>query len=780
MTEADRLFARFPDFIKEYIYRQGWSGFRDVQMAAARVLFETEDNLLLSSSTASGKTEAAFFPILTELTTARELTPGVSVLYIAPLKSLINDQFGRITELTDEADIPVFHWHGDVARSHKEKMLRAPRGVLQITPESLESMLMRRGGDVIRLFGNLKYIIIDEIHTLTGTDRGNQILCQIARIARLIGYQPRRIGLSATIGDTDAAAAWLGAGSGRSTYVPELPREKLRWRLGIEHFYIESPAHDESDPIHTGPSVLYDLNYANIKKEIEKDSPALAAGGASPILPDVTGGESEKKFDPAADAGYEYIYDATKGRKSLVFSNSREETEYVTATLRQIAERRGERDVFLIHHGNLSAAIREEAEAKMKDEEIQAVTCATVTMELGIDIGKLERVVQLGSPNTVSSFLQRLGRSGRRENPPEMVMVFREEEPLPNAPLPHLIPWELLKAIAVIQLYIENRFIEPPIIRKCPFSLLFQQTISILASSGSLTPMALGERVLSLPPFTHITKDQYRLLLKSMIDQEFLEMTEEKELIVGLRGEKLTASFKFFAVFKDTEDFTVRSGSDEIGTITSAPPVGDRFALAGRVWEVEELDIPHRLIYVHPVKGKMEIEWPGDYGEVHTRILERMYRVLAEDTEYAYLKPDALERLKLARAVARNTGMLENTLVHLGGYTWAMFPWLGTRSFRTLRRYLGQFADKYKISKIEFEGCYYMMFRMERGDGISLLSDMGRRIREEGISLDHLIGLNECPVYEKYDGFIPSELLRIAFREDKLRSDEILTRSETW
>ena len=776
---SDTVFDSFAPFIREFIYSRGWQKLHEVQITAARIIFDTDHNLLIPSSTASGKTEAAFFPIPSQID--EDDTPGITVLYIAPLKSLINDQFGRITELTDEADIPVFHWHGDVARSHKEKMLRAPRGVLQITPESLESMLMRRGNDVIRLFGNLKYIIIDEIHTLTGTDRGNQILCQIARIARLIGYQPRRVGLSATIGDTDAAAAWLGAGSGRSTYVPELPREKLRWRLGIEHFYIESPTHDDSDPKHTGPSVIYDLNFGNIKKEIEKnEAPAIQAQGASAILPDVVGEKEEKPFDPAADPGYEYIYDATKGRKSLVFSNSREETEYVTATLRQIAERRGERDVFLIHHGNLSAAIREEAEAKMKDEEIQAVTCATVTMELGIDIGKLERVVQLGSPNTVSSFLQRLGRSGRRGDPPEMVMVFREEEPLPNAPLPHLIPWELLKAIAVIQLYIENRFIEPPIIRKCPFSLLFQQTISILASSGSLTPMALGERVLSLPPFAHITKDQYRLLLKSMIDQEFLEMTEERELIVGLRGEKLTASFKFFAVFKDTEDFTVRSGSDEIGTITSAPPVGDRFALAGRVWEVEELDIPHRLIYVHPVKGKMEIQWPGDYGEVHTRILERMYQVLAEDTEYPYLKPDALERLRLARAVARNTGMLENTLVHLGGYTWAMFPWLGTRSFRTLRRFMGQFADEYKISKMEFEGCYYLMFRMERGDGLGLLHAMGERIRRDGISLDHLIGLSECPVYEKYDGFIPAELLRIAFREDKLRSDEILSRSEMW
>ena len=309
---SDTVFDSFAPFIREFIYSRGWQKLHDVQITAARVIFDTDHNLLIPSSTASGKTEAAFFPILSQI--YEDDTPGIAVLYIAPLKSLINDQFGRITELTDEADIPVFHWHGDVARSHKEKMLRAPRGVLQITPESLESMLMRRGNDVIRLFGNLKYIIIDEIHTLTGTDRGNQILCQIARIARLIGYQPRRIGLSATIGDADAAAAWLGAGSGRSTYVPELPREKLRWRLGIEHFYIESPTHDDSDPKHTGPSVIYDLNFGNIKKEIKISSrdvewmlappnPAVPyqEQQTSSILPDVVGEKEEKPFDPAAD-----------------------------------------------------------------------------------------------------------------------------------------------------------------------------------------------------------------------------------------------------------------------------------------------------------------------------------------------------------------------------------------------------------------------------------------------------------------------------------------------
>ena len=160
-------------------------------------------------------------------------------------------------------------------------------------------------------------------------------------------------------------------------------------------------------------------------------------------LPDGLNAVEPDESDRSAaelDAGYEYMYDCVKGKKSLVFSNSREETEYLTATFRQIAARRGERDVFLIHHGNLSASLREQAEWSMKQEDVQAVTCATVTMELGIDIGRLERVLQNDAPTSVSSFLQRLGRSGRRGQPPEMMMVFREEDPLPNTPLPQLIP----------------------------------------------------------------------------------------------------------------------------------------------------------------------------------------------------------------------------------------------------------------------------------------------------------------------------------------------------
>ena len=734
MNEQERIFSKFPPFIREFIFSRSWESLRAVQLAAAKTIFETDHHLLLTSTTASGKTEAAFFPILSELW--ERPAHSVGVLYIAPLKSLINDQFYRMEDLLTESGIPVTHWHGDVSASHKKKLLDYPSGILQITPESLESMLINRSNDIVRLFGDLRFVVIDEVHTLTGVDRGNQIQCQLSRISRLIGRQVRRVGLSATVGDPEKAAAWLAGDSNIPVDVPQIPPEGIRWRLGLEHFFFQNDNPDQT----------------------EREKATKPQKGAE------------------LDAGYEYMYDCVKDKKALVFSNSREETEYLTATFRQIAARRGEPDVFLIHHGNLSAALREDAELRMKNDERPVVTCATVTMELGIDIGRLERVLQNDAPNSVSSFLQRLGRSGRRGQPPEMMMVFREEDPLPNTPLPQLFPWGLLRAIAIIQLYLEERFIEPPRAKKMPVSLLFHQTLSILAAAGELTAKALAERVLALPPFRQIDKEDYRTLLISMLNHDFLEMTEEKGLIVGLAGERLLRSFQFYAVFKDSEDFTVRAGdpekgsAEEIGTITTPPPVGDRFALAGRVWEVEELDIPRKLIYVHPVAGKMEVSWPGDSGAIHTKILERMRRVLTEDTVYPYLKPNAAHRLEVARHLARNTGVGERMLIHLGGSTWCLFPWLGTISFRTLRRFLAKHAKELGISGIEFEGCYYILFRME-GDGKDFCRILAR-LAAGGIDCNALVAPGELPVFDKYDAYVPGELLRAAYAADHLRGDE--------
>lgn len=266
MTDAEQIFERFPDFIREFIYANSWESLRSIQISAAKTLFETDHHLLLTSATASGKTEAAFFPILTDLW---ENPPfSVGALYIAPLKSLINDQFYRMDDLLRESGITVTHWHGDVSMSHKRKLLENPKGILQITPESLEAMLINRPNDLLRLFGDLRYVVIDEVHTLIGSDRGNQIICQLVRLAERIGHTrggwdfPRPWGTrtSLPIGSRAAPTA--------RPMVPLPPKEKIHWRLGLEHFYIQNLDENQDPAIRTGetPAALTRFR-ANFRKK---------------------------------------------------------------------------------------------------------------------------------------------------------------------------------------------------------------------------------------------------------------------------------------------------------------------------------------------------------------------------------------------------------------------------------------------------------------------------------------------------------------------------------
>lgn len=230
------IFDRYAPFIQDFIYRNNWESLRAVQAAAGDAIFNTDENVLLTASTASGKTEAAFFPILTLF--SEDMPRSVGAIYIGPLKALINDQFMRLNELCDEADIPVWHWHGDVAQSHKSRMLKNPSGILQITPESLEAMLLRKHALIPKLFGDLRFVVIDEIHSLMRGDRGGQTICLIERLCKMAGVNPRRIGLSATIGDPSLAGEFLSYGTGRGTVIPKIENKGVRWRLSMEHFYI--------------------------------------------------------------------------------------------------------------------------------------------------------------------------------------------------------------------------------------------------------------------------------------------------------------------------------------------------------------------------------------------------------------------------------------------------------------------------------------------------------------------------------------------------------------
>ena len=382
-------------FVQDFIYSHEWESLRGIQVAAGEAIFDTDDHVLLCASTASGKTEAAFFPILTEFW---ERPPAsVGALYIGPTKALINDQFYRLTDLCEEAGISVWHWHGTVSASHKARLMRRPSGILQITPESLEALLMRRHAAISKLFCDLRYVVIDEVHALLRQDRGGQCLCLIERLARIAGVQPRRIGLSATIGDPEAVRPFLAAGTGRDTVIPRVEEPPRTWRISMEHFYNTDPQADEGGRAirigrdrgrrHVGrasggagvASVLRQLRRTGRACRTARGGNARPSGGVH--------GHRPRQRRP----GIGYIFEHTRGHKCLIFSNSREEAEEVCTTLRAYCEFNGEPDRFLIHHGNLSAAIRESAEERMRDDASDLSIVATATLELGIDVGRLER-----------------------------------------------------------------------------------------------------------------------------------------------------------------------------------------------------------------------------------------------------------------------------------------------------------------------------------------------------------------------------------------------------
>lgn len=737
------VFSRYAPFVQDFIYRNGWQSLRGIQVAAADAIFNTDSNVLLTASTASGKTEAAFFPILTLFSEQRPASVGA--IYIGPLKALINDQFLRLNELCEEACIPVWHWHGDVSQSHKNKLLKSPSGILQITPESLEALLLHKHSYIVKLFGDLRFIVIDEVHSLLRGDRGGQTLCLIERLSKLAGVNPRRIGLSATIGDPENTGRLLSMNTGRSTVIPKIQSKPVKWRVSMEHFYVTDSQASEGNNI--------DLPHA-----------------------------MDEKTDTApqnADPGMAYIFEHTANKKCLVFVNSREECEAVTTTLRHYCELNHENDRFLIHHGNLSASYRETAEQTMKDDGQSLTTVTTATLELGIDIGRLERAFQIDAPYMVSSFLQRMGRTGRRELPPEMWFVMREEEPEMRAMLPTTIPWKLLQGIALVQLYMEEKWVEPSKLDKMPFSLLYHQTMATLASCGELTPAALASRVLSLSPFRNIEKDDYKILLRHLIDTDHIQRTDEGGLIVGLAGERQVNNYRFYAVFREDEEFTVRCESQELGTIVLPPPVGEKIAIAGHVWTVLEVDRKRHLVYCEEVKGKVPAYFGQCPGDIHTKVLERMKKALSEENVYPYLMKNAVCRLAQARHTSTVSGVTAKPLINLGGNMWCLFPWLGTYDFLALERFIKiKCAKQLGLSGMDVSRPYFIQFKMKANEK-EFFSVLKKEAQKEFSPMD-LVYENEVPTFEKYDDFVPAELIKKGFAYGILGIDGMKERVMQW
>ena len=706
-------FSRLAPFIQDYIYYNKWTELRGIQVASCEVIFDTEDNLLLSSGTASGKTEAAFLPILTEL--FENPSSSVGVLYISPLKALINDQFKRLEQLLLESGIPVCKWHGDASQTKKNALIKKPAGILQITPESLESLLTNKRGACMRMFSDLRYVIIDEVHHFMRDVRGVQVLSLLERLQRITGNIPRRVGLSATLGDIAPAQKWLNAGSGRNCIAPVSDEGKRNIKLFVQRFV--NPSDGESDNANSG-----------------------------------------------SRAHYEYLFRMTLDKKTIIFTNSREETEFVLANLRVVAAENKAPDVYRVHHGNVSAMLREEAEEEMKSSEEKIVTGATVTLELGIDIGSLDQAVQIGSPVSVSSFAQRLGRCGRRGQIPQLLFTFVEDTQTTAADTLGPINWSFIRLMAIIELYTKEKWVEPIHPHPHPYSLVYHQTMSILRSQAEMSPAALAQEILTMACFSAVSQEDFRFLLSHLVEIEHLQRTEQGGLIIGRVGEKVVHHFGFYTVFIVPEYYLVKDENRSIGTVDKVYPVGMRFSLAGITWETVDVNEKSKVLFVKRVPGISVVDWNVDFNsELHTKLVRKMRDILNDDISFPYLSDSCAERLSEIRYIARNSEILHEIVTPLSERKFAVFPWIGTRPLLTLHYLLLHHGIKsHYLSNVSvYLEVYFSGSARE-------LEDLIFQIIRAPIHLYDLPLPDGVQILNKYNEYIPAPLLKKQFVEDFL------------
>ncbi len=709
-------FNRLAPFIQDFIYYNKWTELRGIQVAACEVIFDTDSNLLLSSGTASGKTEAAFLPVLTEL--YNKPSASVGVLYISPLKALINDQFKRLEELILESNIPVCKWHGDASVTKKNALIKNPAGILQITPESLESLLINKRGACLKLFSDLRYIIIDEVHHFMRDARGVQVLCQLERLQRLTGIVPRRIGLSATLGDIGLAQNWLNTGTPRDCVAPVTDEGKKSIKLFVQRFV----------------------------KTLDGD---------------------ETHTDSGDREHFEYLFKMTLDKKTIIFTNSREETEFILSNLRVVALKNKAPDVYRVHHGNVSALLREQTEDEMKSSEEKIVTGATVTLELGIDIGSLDQAVQIGAPASVSSFAQRLGRCGRRGQVPQLLFTFVEDIQTSAADKLGPINWGFIRLIAIIELYTREKWIEPIAPHRHPYSLLYHQTMSCLKSNGELSPAKLAQEILSLSSFKSISQQDFKLLLTHLIDSQHIQKTEQGGLIIGRAGEQVVNHYSFYTVFIVPEYYLVKDENRSIGTVDKVYPVGMHFSLAGMTWETVDVNVKAKVIFVKKVPGISVVDWDVDFkAELHTVLVKKIRSILKSEDTYPYLSDSCKERLNEIRYLATNSGILEQLVTPLSEHKFAVFPWIGTRQLFTLHYSLLSRGIK---SKMPWDTSVFLEVYFT--GSAAQLEDVIYSIIKSDIDLYGLPLPDDIQILNKYNEYIPIQLLRKQFIEDFLDFD---------
>jgi len=640
--------------LQEELYRMRWVELWPIQVEGIQEILQGERDLVVSAATAGGKTEAAFLPILSRI--VGDCRGGVRALYVGPLKALINDQFRRLEELCERTEIPVYRWHGDVGQSRKRALLDDPAGVLLITPESVESLFINHPGHVPALFSRLAFIVVDELHSFIGTERGAHLRSLLARVIAMSRVPVRIVALSATMGDLPAAARWLTRKQGEQTHI-------IRGEGGRTIRYLV--------------------------KGYLRTAPASRAGAGA-----------KEEVETEADRRLtEEIVRAFHGRTGLIFANSRRMLEFYADLVHRMGEQQRLPDCFRVHHGSLSKAEREETEEALRSDQPTATFCSS-TLELGIDVGNIELIGQIGAPWSVSSLTQRLGRSGRREGQPSVMRLFiQDDEPTEKTGLVDRLFPELLQAIAMTDLMLE-RWCEPPEGDRLHLSTLVQQIMSVIAEKGGARADALYGALVTHGTFAGIDKNTFTRVLRSMGANDLVEQTPEGTLILGLHGESIVRSFDFYSAFVTEKEMRVVHNGKLIGTITAMPGLAadGYLILAGRRWHVLEVDERHNEITVEPSRAGRVPYFKGASGaDIHPKVRQRMRELLGSEAVPRYLDPTAREMLATARATARDVGLLDQPFVR-DGTDLVWFTWTGSRINRTLMA-LGNFIAGVKVTE---------------------------------------------------------------------------------
>jgi ATP-dependent Lhr-like helicase len=639
------------EHVRRWIWKQGWIGLRDIQEKSIPTLLDGSRDLIISAGTASGKTEAAFLPIVSRIASAdRAPGAGFDAIYISPLRALINDQFGRMEGLCEELDIKVTKWHGDVAASVKAKALAKPSGIVLITPESLEATMVRKGPEIRRLCRGLSYVVVDEMHAFMDEPRGKQLQSLLHRLDIAAGSRVTRVGLSATLADEASSRRFLR---------PLAPDR------------VEVCRSKASQDV-----MLQVRGYIEPLRPAKPDKQALSPG------------EGEDPGSTAEGEIIKHIFRTLRGKRSLIFAGSRRRVETTTVGLSGLTEAAGVPEEFFAHHGNLSRDHREEAERRMKDTSRPASVVCTTTLELGIDVGAIDSVAQLGPGHTVSGMKQRLGRSGRRAGQVATMRVYVKEEPLAAADHPlDALRRETVQAIAMLTLMLEH-WNEPPLAGRLHLSTLMHQILALIIQHGGLTAEQGWKQLVQSGVFEAVNLNTYRAVLRRMghPDVQLIEQAPDGTLLPGKQGEIVTAGRDFYAVFMGASEFKViESGGRPIGSVPDRVPfvVGQFLMLAGRRWRVVDVDEPRKEVVVVRGHGGIPPVFGGEPVPPSDGVIARMKQTYEGAGIPSFLDANATQLLTEARESFERLGLRHRSVCRHEDRL-LIFPWTGPLGQSTL------------------------------------------------------------------------------------------------